>query len=346
MTDDYRRRIVALGMLLPVAWQVRADPVDPEGNPVETIVRDVGSWRVISRGNSSRAVLRDESQIVSKATADMPFESQLHGSASIRLGYWAAPGVRRGHHATLLVYRLGNAGSLPVTAHVLVAGEVVDTFPVNGSEQRDIGEWFDRRIGKEDAARELRVEFEADGGRFTIFHATLEHTARAIAEMQTVPDYNYRVVGLREPADDIPPPPKPADETKPRSGCFITTACCAHFGLGDECFELRALRNFRDRVLSGTAVGRDIVQCYYEDAPRLLAVLANEPAHGLWPRLYVRYLLPAALAARWGLDRIAFRRYVGMMRELADRYPGSVRVLDRSVEYAVFRRETSSGAVR
>ena len=33
-------------------------------------------------------------------------------------------------------------------------------------------------------------------------------------------------------------------------GCFITSACCKALGLADDCFELRALRRYRDDVLA------------------------------------------------------------------------------------------------
>ena len=37
--------------------------------------------------------------------------------------------------------------------------------------------------------------------------------------------------------------------TPPAQGCFLTTACCEVLGLSDDCFELRTLRRYRDRVL-------------------------------------------------------------------------------------------------
>src|SRR6476646_10620356 len=37
--------------------------------------------------------------------------------------------------------------------------------------------------------------------------------------------------------------------TPPAKGCFLTTACCEVLGLSDDCFELRTLRRYRDRVL-------------------------------------------------------------------------------------------------
>ena len=49
-----------------------------------------------------------------------------------------------------------------------------------------------------------------------------------------------------------------ADEkcTPPEGGCFITSACCEVLGLDEDCFELRALRRYRDRVLASRPGGR------------------------------------------------------------------------------------------
>ncbi len=54
-----------------------------------------------------------------------------------------------------------------------------------------------------------------------------------------------------------------ADEkcTPPEGGCFITTACCEVLGLDEDCFELRALRRYRDRVLASRPGGRSCAPC-------------------------------------------------------------------------------------
>src|SRR3954470_9525489 len=45
--------------------------------------------------------------------------------------------------------------------------------------------------------------------------------------------------------------------------CFITTACCELLGLPDNCFELRLLRRYRDRVLARLPGGREKIALYY-----------------------------------------------------------------------------------
>ena len=110
-----------------------------------------------------------------------------------------------------------------------------------------------------------------------------------------------------------------ADEkcTPPEGGCFITTACCEVLGLGDDCFELRALRRYRDGVLAKRPGGDEAIAAYYELAPLILARL---PEAARTPRLvsvYASYILPSALAAQLGFNALAYLLYVRMLSELA-----------------------------
>ncbi|MGK2921978.1 MAG: CFI-box-CTERM domain-containing protein [Methyloceanibacter sp.] len=102
-------------------------------------------------------------------------------------------------------------------------------------------------------------------------------------------------------------------------GCFITTACCDVLGLDDDCFELRTLRRYRDDVLAKQPGGAALIARYYALAPRILAQLraaSDNPARALLS-VYARFVLPAALAARLGLNALAYRLYVRMLNELA-----------------------------
>lgn len=108
-------------------------------------------------------------------------------------------------------------------------------------------------------------------------------------------------------------------------GCFITTACCEVLGLADDCFELRTLRRYRDDVLAARAGGSADIARYYDLAPRLLKRLranSNDPEMALLG-VYARYVLPAALAARFGLDRLAYALYRRMLAALSRPHRGS-----------------------
>ncbi len=113
---------------------------------------------------------------------------------------------------------------------------------------------------------------------------------------------------------------KTQDECVSPEGCFITTACCEVLGLDDDCFELRTLRRYRDGVLAKEPGGAAAIARYYALAPHTLAQLrqnAHSPERTLLS-IYARYVLPAALAARLGLNRLAYRLYTRMLNELAD----------------------------
>lgn len=98
--------------------------------------------------------------------------------------------------------------------------------------------------------------------------------------------------------------------------CFLTTATCGVIGLPDDCFELRALRRFRDRHMSRTAEGRAEIAAYYAQAPAIAARLTAEPGARTLRRLYRTAILPCALLATLGCDRITHRMYRRMMTSL------------------------------
>ena len=108
------------------------------------------------------------------------------------------------------------------------------------------------------------------------------------------------------------------DKCSSPEGCFITTACCELLGLDDDCFELRELRRYRDEVLAKKPNGAAEIAQYYAQAPRIIAHLRTIPRR--YPRtllsVYARFILPAALAARLGLNALAYHLYVRMLDEL------------------------------
>jgi hypothetical protein len=107
------------------------------------------------------------------------------------------------------------------------------------------------------------------------------------------------------------------EQCVPPKGCFITTACCEVLCLPDTCFELRALRRYRDEILAGTPDGRAAIELYYALAPALLTALEGEKRKEILRALYARFILPSAIAAHLGFDRLALKLYVRMMQELS-----------------------------
>ena len=107
------------------------------------------------------------------------------------------------------------------------------------------------------------------------------------------------------------------EQCLPPKGCFITTACCEVLGLPDTCFELRALRRYRDEVLANTPDGPANIALYYALAPALLNALEDKKRAEILRNLYARFILPSAIAAHLGFDRLAFRFYARMMQKLS-----------------------------
>jgi len=107
------------------------------------------------------------------------------------------------------------------------------------------------------------------------------------------------------------------DKCIPPESCFITTACCEALGLDDDCFELRTLRRYRDRVLAKRPDGVADIAAYYALAPLILARLPREARNQRLRSVYARYILPSALAARLGFNTLAYKLYVRMLDELA-----------------------------
>ena len=96
--------------------------------------------------------------------------------------------------------------------------------------------------------------------------------------------------------------------------CFLTSATCELVGLADDCWELRTLRRFRDGWLARQGGGLADIGTYYEVAPEIADRLRERPKQLL--KLYWTRIVPSAIAAKIGANRIARRIYTRMMCEL------------------------------
>ncbi len=102
----------------------------------------------------------------------------------------------------------------------------------------------------------------------------------------------------------------------PGIGCFLTTAAASLLGLADDCWELSALRRFRDNWLVQQPGGAAQIADYYKRAPAIADQLAANPQR--LARLYLADILPSAIAARLGLNQLARKLYARMMRRVSD----------------------------
>lgn len=64
------------------------------------------------------------------------------------------------------------------------------------------------------------------------------------------------------------------------NNCFITTACVKYYGLGDNCYQLKTLRKFRDEYLSKSSENSLLVDQYYSVAPRLVIQMESDRNKG------------------------------------------------------------------
>lgn len=117
--------------------------------------------------------------------------------------------------------------------------------------------------------------------------------------------------------------------TPPPQGCFLTTACCEVLGLGDDCFELAALRHYRDQALANMPGGQAAIATYYLVAPMVLERLPQQDRRRRLLSLYARFILPCAIAARLGFDRLVYRLYAHMMHDLTREFAPEIPHLAR-----------------
>lgn len=280
-----------------------------DGKPVnlnEQTVQYVGSWHIVSQINVSHARLKDGIGVRGGGHRDG--DRLTGGSAELTLEYFSGNG-RYGGSLSL--------GTVGVTlggrqTRILADDRELASLVVDQSAKQDLTGWFGEDLAGLASVKVLRVLMEVGGTEYTVFEAPLDGTAEALAAMKVVPDHNYHVRGIGRP-----PPGQSSSQPGP---CYLTTACCGLVGLDDDCFELTALRAFRDRVMAPTERGRREIARYYEIAPLILAEMRRRGEERRLLGLYFTHILPAAVLARLGFTRPPWRLYAGMTRRLMARY--------------------------
>ena len=99
--------------------------------------------------------------------------------------------------------------------------------------------------------------------------------------------------------------------------CFLTTAAVDVVGLPDDCWELRQLRAFRDRYAARGPAQAKTMANYYRIAPVVVhRVDARRERARTWLSVYFGSIVPAAIAAQLGWDRLALVIYSRMTQRL------------------------------
>jgi len=252
------------------------------------------------------------------------------GSANIVFTYVSQLGPDQGFGGSLVVNRIGESGNYPV--HVFVDGKETDKFRLDKPVvRRELTTIFGPGLPGLLRAKDVRVAMEIDGESYDILSVDLtdkkteRNTANVVAtDMEKAAERNSRFseannsefqhwCGLARKAPNY-------GGGGGGKKCFITTACCEKVGLSDDCFELTALRRFRDGAMAATADGRREIQLYYRLAPLVLDEMRRRGEDGRLLRLYFSHILPCALGAQLGLVGAPRRLYRDMMQRLVRRY--------------------------
>lgn len=296
----------------------------------------VGSWAYTYFGSAARAELIPE-KIKTNGGGKLEGDSRKGGTSEIRVSYSAPSGPNQGFKAWIFVTPVGTYDIFE--AELFLNGKPVDTmtFKSERGKAKPYAQSWDLKtllgddFGRIAELKNVRVAAAMDGQKFDILDADIEGTAAVVELMKTGADAYYAPYAalkacsgpqISGPGDN----PESLDGTSGGSGsgggkrCFVTTACCVMVGLGDECFELTALRRFRDRVLARSEDGRRDIRLYYEIAPLVLDEIERRGDGELLRRLYFSHILPCALAARLGLKALPRRVYRNMMAALVARY--------------------------
>lgn len=106
-----------------------------------------------------------------------------------------------------------------------------------------------------------------------------------------------------------------------RKLCYVTTAVCQNLNKGENCEELRLIKEFRDSYLSETEGGPELIEEYYDIAPTLVKRIARDAeaeAKYIW--LWNTYLAPCVAYIKSGQMETCRETYCHMMEELKKEY--------------------------
>lgn len=96
--------------------------------------------------------------------------------------------------------------------------------------------------------------------------------------------------------------------------CFITSAACEWQGKPDDCYELEALREFRDGWLVHQPGGKASIAEYYQIAPNIVAALNSSPNRDfIYSMIWERYIVPCVHMIEQGTYEFCRKHYEQMI---------------------------------
>ena len=108
---------------------------------------------------------------------------------------------------------------------------------------------------------------------------------------------------------------------KAPESCFITTAVCKSLGKPDNCFELNALRNFRDNWLKKQPDGESLVKEYYSIAPTIVDnINLQESSKNIYFHIWSNYIIKCLELIKTHDYSGCKKQYISMVSELKSLY--------------------------
>jgi hypothetical protein len=107
----------------------------------------------------------------------------------------------------------------------------------------------------------------------------------------------------------------------PKGLCFITTAVCSTLNKQDDCYELSALRQFRDTYMQDTKERQLLVAKYYHTAPAIVASIDTQPkAKEKYYEIWNKYIEPCLMDLEHNRPEECIQRYATMVQDLVEEY--------------------------
>lgn len=98
--------------------------------------------------------------------------------------------------------------------------------------------------------------------------------------------------------------------------CYITTACCEVMGLTDDCEVLTNLRWLRDNYMASLPGAAELINLYYQTAPKILEKISKEALKALFSKA----IKPASDLVKAGDYQAAFELYTATLQKLGQEY--------------------------
>lgn len=103
--------------------------------------------------------------------------------------------------------------------------------------------------------------------------------------------------------------------------CYVTTAVCQNLNMGENCEELRLIKNFRDHYLTESEGGPEMIAEYYDIAPTLVKRIAKNPdAAEIYKTLWQKFIKPCVDYIRSGNNSACEEVYCNMVNTLRTEY--------------------------